>query len=81
MGEQQSQPMDIDIDSEQLKKAGDEGLPTLTVDFIKDHLRFGPAVPEDKKIKVCGDVSESADVPPWNVSDLGCMQDVPMGIG
>ena len=56
-----------------MRKAQDEGLPILIVEFIKDHLRFRPAVPEDTKIEVYGDVIEFADVFSWNAFDLGCI--------
>ena len=69
----QPEPTDIDIDPDQMKKARGEGLPILTVDFIKDHLRFGPAVPEEMKIEVCGDVIEFAAVLSWNAFDFGCI--------
>ena len=63
-----------------MTKALDKGLPILTIEFIKDHLRFGPAIPEEIKIKLCSDVIEFADVFSWNAFDLGCIRDVPMGI-
>ena len=79
MGESQ-QPTDIDIDPDQMAEGWDEGLPIVSVDFIKDYLRFKPAVLEDMKIEVCGDVIEFADVFSWNAFDLCCIRDVPMGI-
>lgn len=67
----------IEISSEDLARAKEEGLPVLTVDFIRSNLKFGPSVPEQVQVQVCQDVIDYADVFSWNQFDLGCIEDVP----
>ncbi|KAF8428392.1 hypothetical protein BGX38DRAFT_425265 [Terfezia claveryi] len=55
-------PANIEISQAQIRKALDEGLPLLTVDFILQNLRFGPNVPEEIKKLVARDVIDFSDV-------------------